>query len=80
MIHDWPRRGETVLVCKDERPFPMRIADAFVIEADKPAYLLDYVPGHAGMRSGLVRWGEVVALTNCLRCLRIWRSCTCRLP
>lgn len=41
----WPGRGETVLWTGGERPIPLRVADAYVVEAGAFAFLVAYRVG-----------------------------------
>lgn len=77
LINRWPVRGETVLVLAECHRVPMRVADAFVIEAGACVFLFGYVTGSNVPHSCLVRRCELAVLANCPRCLGTWRSCTC---
>jgi hypothetical protein len=77
VIDGWPGRGDTVLWTGGQRPIPLRVADAYVVEAGGFAYLIAYRPGTDQPRTYYVRRGEVSVLANCPRCLGTWADCNC---
>lgn len=77
MIGGWPGRGDIVLWTGGERPIPLRVSDAYVVEAGAFAFLIAYRPGCDQPHTYFVRRGEISVLANCPRCLGTWADCRC---